>query len=558
MNFFKSTILSLLIGLPLTLTAQEKSLKQTTISTSNELQAPKLVVGLVIDQMRWDYLFRYSNRYAEGGFKRLLNEGFACHNTQIDYIPTVTAAGHTGIYTGSVPSLTGITGNDWIVQNTGKSVYCTADSSVKTVGSLSTAGQMSPRNLWSTTITDELKLATNFRSKIIGIALKDRGAILPAGHSANAAYWFDDLSGNWISSTYYMSTLPNWVNDFNNQKIADKYLRQDWQTLYPINTYSQSEADNNFHEGMFKGETNPVFPHLAPKDSGSGYGDLRTSPWGNTLTLDFAKKAISDEHLGTTATTDFLAVSLSSTDYIGHQYGPNSVEIEDTYLRLDKELASFLTYLDTQIGKNKYAIFLTADHGAAHNPGFLTDHKIPAGLFAGNDVLKDLNAELKKEFAIENLILSLNNYQVNFNNTVLNNSNINRDNLKKFCINYLQRQDGVAYAVDMEKISEASIPNSLKQKIINGYNHERSGEIQIILKPGYFQGYGKTGTTHGTWNPYDAHIPLIFMGWGIKQGSTFKPTKMSDIATTLAALLHIQAPNANIGEPIEEVLKIQK
>ena len=556
MNFFKSTILSLVFCLPLTLSAQEKTIKKVSVTTSNELQTPKLIVGLVIDQMRWDYLFRYANRYGNGGFKRLLSQGFSCNNTQIDYIPTVTAAGHTGIYTGSVPSLTGITGNDWINQTTGNPVYCTADSSVKTVGSSSAAGQMSPRNLWSTTITDELKLSTNFRSKIIGIALKDRGAILPAGHSANAAYWFDDATGNWITSTYYMNQLPNWVNDFNNQKSAYKYIRQDWQTLYDISTYIQSEADDNTHEGIFKGEQSPVFPHLAPKDL--GYGALRTSPWGNTLTLDFAKKAILEERLGNTTITDFLAVSLSSTDYIGHQFGPNSVEIEDTYLRLDKELANFLTFLDTQMGKNNYTLFLTADHGAAHNPAFLTDHKIPAGLFAGSAILKELNTKLKKEFAIDNLILSLNNYQVNFNNIALEASTIDKENLKKFCINYLQKQDGVSYAIDMEKISEASIPNSLKQKIINGYNHERSGEIQIILKPGYFQGYGKTGTTHGTWNPYDTHIPLIFMGWGIKQGSTFNPTKMSDIAPTLAALLQIQAPNANIGEPIEESFKVQK
>jgi arylsulfatase A-like enzyme len=297
---------------------------------------------------------------------------------------------------------------------------------------------------------------------------------------------------------------------------------------------------------------------LAPKDLATGYSAVRKTPWGNTITLDFAKKAILEERLGSTAITDFLAVSLSSTDYIGHQFGPNSIEIEDTYLRLDKELAAFLNFLDTQLGSKNYTIFLTADHGAAHNPNFLNDHNIPAGVFAGAAILKELNAQLKTEFAIGNLVLSFNNYQVNFNNTALDSSIINRDNLKKFCINYLQKQEGVAFAIDMEKISEATIPKTLKEKMNNGYNPARSGDIQIILKPGYFEGYGATGTTHGTWNPYDTHIPLVFMGWGIKSGSSYRHMSMSDIAPTLAALLNIQPPNANIGEPIEEVLKNQK
>jgi arylsulfatase A-like enzyme len=263
--------------------------------------------------------------------------------------------------------------------------------------------------------------------------------------------------------------------------------------------------------------------------------------------------AIAQEKMGTSNITDFLAISLSSTDYIGHWYGPNSAEIEDTYLRLDNDLSSFLSYLDAQLGKNNYTVFLTADHGAAHNPVFLTDHNIPAGLFSGNNVLKDLNAKLKIEFGTDNLVLNLSNYQVNFNNTTIANAKINIDALKTYCINYLQQQNEVAYAIDMDKISQASIPPQLKQKIINGYNRQRSGAIQIILKPGYFQGYGLTGTTHGTWNPYDTHIPLLFMGWGIKHGELKRQTTMADIAPTIAALLHVQEPNANIGEPINEV-----
>lgn len=554
MKKIQHIIISLLLCLSFTVFAQQKIVKKATLTTVNKLSQPKLVVGIVVDQMRWDYLFRYANRYGQKGFKRLLREGFNCNNTQISYIPTVTAAGHSGIYTGSVPALHGIAGNNWTDQETGEMHYCTADSTVKTIGSTSLAGQMSPRKLWASTITDELKLASNFKSKTIGIALKDRGAILPAGHSANAAYWFDDLTGNWITSNYYMNQLPAWVNKFNDAKNAEKYLAKDWYPLYNIASYTQSEADSNTYEGLLKGENAPVFPHLISKIN-KGAGTIRSTPYGNSITFDFAKTTIEYEKLGANNVTDFLAISLSSTDYIGHLYGPNSVEVEDTYLRLDQDLANFFDYLDTKMGKNNYTIFLTADHGAAHNPNYLINHNIPAGLFLGNNVLTGLNAELKAEFGFDRLILNLGNYQVNFNNKIIAQAKLNENNLKSNCINFLKKQKGIAYAVDMDRISEASIPAQLKQKIINGYNHQRSGAVQILLQPGYFQGYGTTGTTHGTYNPYDTHIPLLFMGWGIKHGCLNKQTTMADIAPTLAALLHIQEPNANIGEPIVEVIE---
>jgi predicted AlkP superfamily pyrophosphatase or phosphodiesterase len=328
--------------------------------------------------MRWDFLYRYYDRYEKGGFKRMLNEGFTCENTHIDYAPSVTAVGHATVYTGSVPALHGIAGNDFIIQSTGKNTYCTEDSTVHTVGSASKAGEMSPRNMLTTSVTDELKLATNFRSKVIGIALKDRGAILPAGHTADAAYWFDDATGGWISSTFYMKSLPQWVQDLNAKKLPEQYLKQDWNTLYPIETYVNSSADNNAYEGKFSGTTTPTFPVRTSQMIGKGVGVIRSTPYGNTITLDMAQAAIDHENLGADAITDFLAVSFSSPDYIGHQFGPNSIEVEDTYLRLDRNISDLLAYLDKKVGKGNYTAFLTADHGAAHNPNFLKDKKIPA------------------------------------------------------------------------------------------------------------------------------------------------------------------------------------
>ncbi len=532
-----------------------------TASATNALPHPKLVIGIVVDQMRWDYLYRFYDRYQDNGFKRLLNEGFSCDNTQVDYIPTFTGPGHSCIYTGSVPAIHGIAGNDFIIQATGKSMYCTEDTTVKTVGSNSTAGQMSPRNLLTTTVTDELKLATNFRSKVIGIALKDRGGILPAGHTANAAYWFDDKSGNWITSTYYMSDLPDWVKSFNSQGLPEAYLKQDWNPLYPVDTYVQTLPDVTKYEGKFKGTDAPTLPvKTSALLKSYGLGLIRATPAGNTLTLDMAVAAINGEQLGQHDVTDFLAVSFSSTDYIGHQFGINAVEIEDTYLKLDRDMATLFNFLDAKLGKGNYTVFLTADHGAAHNTAFLNDHGIPAGVWDDGAAKDSLNKFLARKYKVENLVIGLTNYQVNFNYKDMKYAQLDEEAVKKDCIEFMQKQPGVAFAIDMKKAQTANLPEELRSRIVNGYSPEHSGAIQIILQPGWFSGHGSgdggpTGTTHGTWNPYDTHIPLVFMGWGIQHGHLNRETHMTDIAPTVAALLHIQAPNGCIGKPIAEVLK---
>jgi predicted AlkP superfamily pyrophosphatase or phosphodiesterase len=553
-------LLFLLYGFAAVSAGAQTKKKAVATATSASLPRPKLVVGIVVDQMRWDYLYRYYDRYSNGGFKRMLNEGFSCENANIDYIPTVTAAGHTAIYTGSVPAIHGIAGNDFIIQATGKSVYCTDDSTVQTVGSNSTAGQMSPRNLLVTTVTDELRLATNFRSKVIGIALKDRGGILPAGHTANAAYWFDDKSGNWITSTYYMTDLPQWVKDFNAKKLPEMYLKRDWNSLYPLNTYVQSTEDNNKYEGVFKGAEAPTMPVKTSLLYKGNLGMIRSTPYGNTLTLDLATAAVNSEHLGERGVTDFLAVSLSSTDYVGHQFGINAIETEDTYLRLDQDITAFLSMLDAKLGKGNYTVFLTADHGAAHNATFLKDHNVPTGNWDDGVTLRALNKMLADKYSAEKLVINLENYQVNLNYAAIRKAKLDAEVIKDECIHYLQKQPEIAFAIDMQKVATANIPDELRTRIINGYNIANSGVIQIILKPAYYTGHGSgdsgvTGTTHGTWNPYDAHIPMVFMGWGIKHGATANVTHMTDIAPTISALLHIQAPNGSIGHVVNELLK---
>lgn len=440
------------------------------------VERPKLVVGIVVDQMRWDYLYRYQKRYVEGGFRRLLKEGFSCENTRIPYVPSVTAIGHTCIYTGSVPSIHGIAGNNFV--KNGKKVYCTDDATVKPVGITSDAGLMSPRNMWVTTIGDEMKIASNGRAKVVGVALKDRASI------------------------------KNGV-----------------KAILPLN-----------------------LPALYKK---YGYNIIRNTPFGNSLTLDFAKAAIEGEQLGADDETDLLTVSCSSTDYIGHQVGTHAIETEDTYLRLDKAIADFLSYLDAKVGKGNYLVFLSADHGAMNNARFLQDRRIPAGTWDDAVAAKKLNVALANAYPnVGELVKTVMNYQVFFNLNVIKDNNLDFAKIKQTVVDILKEDSCVLYACDMAKTMTESIPDDVRTRIVNGYNRERSGDVAVVLKPNFYT-HGLKGTDHGAWNPYDTHIPLVFMGWGIKHGATTRETFMTDITPTIAALLHVQAPNGCVGHAID-------
>ena len=523
----------------------------------NPFRRPKLVVGVVVDQMRWDYLYRYQERFGDNGFKRLMREGFNCENTMLNYIPAVTAIGHTSIYTGSVPAIHGIAGNDFHID--GKQTYCTDDAAVATVGSNSDAGKMSPHNLKVTTIGDELHLATNYRSKVISVSLKDRASILPGGHTADGAYWFDAETGNFITSTYYRKDLPGWLKKFNDRQLAKHYLSQDWETLYPTESYKNSTADNNSYENPFPGADTPTMPVATSKLMDSeGLGLIRNTPYGNTLTIDLALAAIDGERLGNRGETDMLAVSLSSTDYIGHQFGTYAIETEDTYLRLDRDIARLLAALDQKIGKGEYLLFLTADHAAAHNFKFLTDKGIPAGGWDIEKTKAALNSHLKAEFKTDcNLVSGLLNYQIFLDNEKIDSLGISKENVVAAAIDYIKRGEGVYCAVEQENAGTATLPSPIKDRIVNGYYPGRSGEIQIIMQPGWYglESEATGGTDHGVWHPYDTHVPLIFFGSGINPGATFTPVEITDIAATVCALLHIQMPDGCLGKPVTELTK---
>ncbi|MEY3324249.1 MAG: hypothetical protein RLZ11_563 [Bacteroidota bacterium] len=529
------------------------SLLSTSILAQSTLERPKLVVGMVLDQMRWDYLYRYFDRYADkGGFKRLLKEGNSCENTLIPYTPSVTACGHSVVYTGSAPSITGITGNAWWDRDNNRTMYCTEDKNMSTVGSSSPQGKMSPKNMLVTTVADELRLATNFKSKVVGVAIKDRGAILPAGHSANAAYWYDNSVGKWISSTYYMQTLPAWAVDFNNKNLTDSYYEKGWSLLYDSSTYLQSTADNKPYEAKPFGNN---FPYDLKKYIGKDYGKVNTTYFGNELTFEFAKSALQGEELGNDGITDFLAVSFSSPDYIGHSFGPNSIEAEDAMLRFDLSLGAFLDYLDQVVGKNQYVLFLTADHGAAHIPEFMQENKLPGGRVYTGKLMDRLNASLQRIYNIKKIILSDDNYQYSLDHAKLDSAGIPSADIINWLKKELATEPGIDRVFALNELNTVPLPASIRKAINLGYHPRRSGDVQVIFKPGFIDASNTTGTTHGLWNPYDTHIPLLWYGWGIKKGKTYRETTMSDIAPTLSSLLKIQMPSGNIGTTISEVLK---
>lgn len=546
--------LNFVILLFFVITSLSAQKKKSTVSFETLIpDKPKLVVGIVVDQMRYDFLYRYSEKYTSGGFKRLMNEGFNCRNNHYDYAPTVTAAGHAAIFTGSIPAINGMIGNEWFNQKTGKVVYCVEDSSVRTVGSDSKAGLMSPKNLLVSTITDQLRIANNFQSKTIGIALKDRGSILPAGHTANAAYWFDSKNGAWITSTFYMNDLPQWVKDFNGLKMPQKYMTEGWKTFLPIEQYTESTADNQPYEAKLSGEKTPTFPHELAAQSGVNLLEvIRTTPFGNTLTKDFALAAIQNENLGKSPKTDFLTVSFSSPDYVGHAFGPNSIEVEDTYLRLDKDIAEILTSLDNNLGKGNYLVFLSADHGVADVPGFAQSQKMPAGVLDAGNVSKEVKAALKNAFGEGEFIRAEDNSQIYLNDTLLKAKKLTYAQVHAVVRETLLKRDDIADVVDLHNLANSTLPDYQLSYVKNGLNPRRSGDIMIVLNPSWFTGR-KQGTTHGTLYRYDTHVPLLFYGWKVKAGETTLRTNISDISPTVADFLNILEPNGSVGNVISGV-----
>lgn len=523
--------------------------------TATPPSQPKLVVGIVVDQMSYEFLYRYSSVYSEGGFKRLLKEGYSCENTHYNYIPTYTGPGHACIYTGSVPAINGIVSNDWYDEKSGSYVYVVDDSSVHAVGAVSALNKMSPKNLLTTTITDMLQMSNQQRSKVIGVALKDRGAILPAGHSADAAYWYDGYVNAWVTSSYYMDSLPTWVRQINTAKPYEQYMNKNWNLFLPKESYTSSTADSVGWETVFVGEPGPMFPHYLNFNGISE--SIKSTPFGNSMTESFAEAAIKNEQLGKHNVTDFLCVSFSSTDYVGHAYGPHSVETEDTYIRLDRDLGTFINYLDANVGKGNYLIFLTADHGVSPVPQYMESLKIPAGTTTAPSMMEAIKKILMDVQMDTALVSAYENQQIYLNDSLLQHkyNNMTKKAVLDLLYEPLMKMEGVSNVFLMSETINTSLNADIRDKVINGYYPKRCGDIQILYDPYWFEAYRATGTTHGTQYSYDTHVPLIFFGWNIKHGESQRSIHTTDIAPTLAAMLKISEPNGCVGDVIGEVIK---
>ncbi|TPN81366.1 alkaline phosphatase PafA [Aquimarina algicola] len=518
--------------------------------------SPKLVVGIVVDQMRYDYLTRFYERFGEGGFKRMINDGFNCKNNHFNYVPTYTGPGHASIYTGTTPQNHGIISNHWYNKFENKTVYCAEDDSVISVGLETDMGKMSPNRMKTSTVADQNRLHTQLHGKTIGIAIKDRGAILPAGHTANGAYWFiGGDQGKWITSSYYTNQLPDWVQKFNDSDQAASYLKE-WNTLYDISTYRESGPDKNAFEGGFKGKETATFPYdLATlKKENSGYSIIKSTAFGNSLTADFAIAAIEGEALGKDKITDFLTVSFSSTDYVGHNFGVNSKEIQDTYLRLDQDIERLLKTLDSKVGKGQYTVFLTADHGAVHVPAYLQSVKIPAGYFDRDAFAEHIKTFVTSTFKVEGLIKNISNQQVFFDYEVLKKNNISSETLQEAVAHFILQQDQVDKVFTRKQLESTQYTMGIASLIQKGYNQKRSGDVVVVMDPATIS-YSKTGSTHGSALIYDTHAPLLFFGQGIKKGSTTQKTYIPDIAPTISALLGITFPNGTTGDVLSFVLE---
>ncbi len=521
---------------------------------------PKIVVGVVIDQMCYDYLYRFQHVYTNGGFNRLMNKGINCRNVQYNYVPTYTAPGHASIYTGTTPSNHGIIGNDWYVRDTKQTVTSVSNSKFTAVGGSASSTGAAPLNLRTYTITDQLKMASP-QSKVISVSIKDRSAILPGGHLSDGTYWFDYNTGDFITSTFFMQQLPDWVQRFNAKFDPAKDLKT-WKLLLPESTYQLADQSN--YEVVLTGKTSATFPYDFQDmiSKGAVANNLFTiSPQANEILTDLAITALEQENLGQDQFTDFLCISYSTPDIAGHAFGPYSREMEDMYARLDRELQRLFSGLETRYGKDGFVLFLTADHAVVPVPQMLIEKKMPGGYFfmeshlqvLRDDFIMKYNADLLEHEVNQNIYLNLKR---------IDSLKLDVQEVADFAANELRKWPEVKTVLTkQELLSGAAKTDFWGEMLRNGYDLQRSGELIFLLQPGYLakehdEPKAHQGTSHGSAFNYDTHVPLLWYGKGITPGlQIFEPIQITDIAPTLIHILNLQRSGSMIGQPILPILE---
>lgn len=505
-------------------------------------QKPKLVVGIVIDQMRYEMLERYSSTFGENGFKKLQKEGFSFKNCNYNYIPTYTGPGHATIFSGQNPKKHGIISNDWYVPQTNKMVYCVEDNKVKTVGSNDKNGNRSPRNYKSPSLGDLIKQSD--KSKSFGVSIKDRGAILPVGKNASGAFWLDS-ENNFVTSTYYSKTLPDWLNAFNQSDLASQYLSSTWNLSLPAEKYTSSDADLRACESNSM-KMEPIFPYnLDEISEKKGPGIIRYTPCGNSLLTDVAIELMKNEELGKDNHTDFLSISYSATDYAGHAFGPRSVEVQDMYIKLDLEIGRLINYLDSEVGEGRYTLFLTSDHGAVDCPGTKNN---PAEYVIRGNLKSRLDSISMVEFGGK-VISKVSNFQIWFDHDLIEELNLNLDDVASITVEKLKAYNGGKSITkgwtrnDLLECSQATC-----EQFKRTYKESLSGDAFFMTAKSYLINSNEVGTSHGTGYGYDTHVPLLIYGTNVIPGNSTENIIIQDIAPTMHELLKLNTNATFDGE----------
>jgi len=523
-------------------------------------EKPRLVIGIVVEQLRYDHIERFRDRFGDNGIKRLINEGSYFKNASYEYMLTQSAPGHATISTGAEPSSHGIPSDSWYVPLRNELIYSTKDAQVNPVGGSFESGMHSPVNLQASTFSDELKMATNQQAKVFSIGMKESSSILTAGHAADGAFWFDNTTGTWMSSSYYLDSLPGWVTDFNALNLAESYLTNSWELFKTPDMYSDCLPDSNKFEAGFNSLI--YFPYdlkkirskevTGPKDN---FSLLRETPFANSLTTTFAMRLIDRESLGRDDVTDYLSICYSATDNIGHRFGPSSVEMGDAILRLDDEIRYLLTYLNDSIGKRNVLIYFTSAHGISEIPSVLEHNRIPSGYFRQNQAVQLLRSYMNAVYGEGDWIKGYSERQVFLNRTLIEDARLPLDEVQKKVARFLVQFSGVAAAYPYSAFESNDFGNGNLKRIMNNFNPQRSGDVIITLNPGWVEKEGDYVTNHNSPYECDSHVPLIWYGWAINRENVTRKVNMADIAATLSSLCKVPYPNACTGQPIIELLR---
>jgi predicted AlkP superfamily pyrophosphatase or phosphodiesterase len=481
---------------------------------------PKLVLTIMVDQFRYDYLTRFRSQYT-AGLDRLLTRGAVFTNARYEHFPTVTAIGHSTILSGATPSISGIVGNDWYDRDLGRTVTSVFDDTTQPLGGRQGA---SPRRMLVSTLGDELKIASKGKSRVIGVSIKDRSAILPAGHMADGAFWFDDATGSFVSSTYYFPDLPSWVKDFNAGHQLDRYRGQTWLT------------------------------HKLPEQAGRPLYAAAEGPFGNDLVEGFVERAVQAEQLGKHDGTDLLAISFSSNDHIGHEFGPDSPEVEDISVRTDRIMGQLFQFLETQVGMDNVLVVLSADHGVSPVPEVNTERKMPGGRMPDGLIKDTVQKALTTAYGEGNWITSPSEHSIYLNWDLIRQKNLKLSAVAETAKEAVLVLPHVFRVYTRDQLVNGNIPqDQIGRRVSNGYYVRRGADILVLLEPYWMFSHTAKGTTHGTTFSYDAHVPVIFMGPGIKAGRYYQAIAVNDVAPTLATMLDVEIPSGSVGRVLSEI-----